>query len=91
MIQTVLDFVSSSRASGLRISTAEVLDCLQHLNYIDLSDEELFNSVLRANFAKSRREQARFDHLYHLFFHQLRSPGSIPHTGELDQLADKVL
>lgn len=91
MINLVLKFVSCSRAAGLRISSAEVLDCMQHLEYIDPFDEPLFKNVLRANFAKSRREQSKFDHLYHLFFHELRSDTSIPHSNSLSDLMEKVL
>lgn len=66
------NFASSARAAGMRISTAELLDCLDQLQHVDILEEKQFATVLRANFAKSRQEQARFDHLYHLFFHELR-------------------
>jgi len=72
MEQTILKFVSSARATGLRISTSETLDCLEQLSLINLLNESQFSRVLRANFAKSRKDQAKFDHLYHLFFHELR-------------------
>lgn len=72
MESLIRKFASAARAAGLRISTAEVLDCLDQLPKVDLLDERQFVTVLRANFAKSRLEQARFDHLYHLFFHELR-------------------
>lgn len=91
MIDLVLRFVSCSRAAGLRISSAEVLDCFNHMQYIDVLDETLFKNVLRANFAKSRREQAKFDHLYHLFFHELRADTSIPHADALEDLTRKIL
>lgn len=68
----ILKFAASARAAGLRISTAETLDCLAQLPRVDLLDEAQFAAVLRANFAKSRLEQARFDHLYRLFFHEIR-------------------
>ena len=72
MERTILKFVSSARAAGLRISTTETLDCLQQLSMVDLLNETQFSRVLRANFAKSRKDQDKFDHLYHLFFHELR-------------------
>ena len=72
MENAILRFVSCVRAADLRISTAEVTDCLSQLKNIDILDERQFNTVLRTNFAKSRREQHRFDHLYHLYFHELR-------------------
>lgn len=72
MQNLILKFVSSSRAAGLRVSTSEVLDCLGQLKLVDPLEERQFSSVLRANFAKSLRDQKKFDHLYHLFFHELR-------------------
>lgn len=68
----ILKFAASARAAGMRIATAEVLDCLGQLPRVDILDEVQFATLLRAHFAKSRLEQARFDHLYHLFFHELR-------------------
>jgi uncharacterized protein with von Willebrand factor type A (vWA) domain len=91
MIETVLSFVSCSRAAGLRISSAEVLDCVKQLEYVDMLDEAIFKDVLRANFAKSRREQAKFDHLYQLFFKELRSEASIPHSASVSAWSDQLL
>jgi hypothetical protein len=68
----ILKFVAAARAGGLRISTAETLDCLALLPRVDVLDEAQFAAVLRASFAKSRLERARFDHLYRLFFHEIR-------------------
>ena len=83
MVNLILNFVTCSRVSGLRISSSEVLDCLNQLEMIDFLEEPLFKNVLRANFAKSRAEQAKFDSIYHLFFHELRSQSSIPHSESL--------
>ncbi len=74
MEQAILRFVSCARAADLRISTAEAMACLSQLKLIDILDERQFYTVLRANFAKSRREQHSFDHLYHLYFHELQMP-----------------
>ena len=83
MVNLVLKFVSISRAAGLRISTSEVLDCLDQLKLVDMLDEKQFAAVLRANFAKSRREQSHFDRLYVLFFHELRQEAGISHAEPL--------
>ncbi|MFH1985429.1 MAG: VWA domain-containing protein [Pseudomonadota bacterium] len=72
MVSLILKFAACARAADLRVSTAEVLDCLGHLRLVDPLDESQFAAVLRANFAKSRRDQERFDHIYHLFFHELQ-------------------
>jgi len=72
MQNLVLKFVDSARAAGLRISTSETLDCLNQLVHIDPLNESQFSRTLRTNFAKSHRDQHLFDHLYQLFFHELR-------------------
>jgi len=71
MVNLVQKFVSCCRAAGARISTSEVLDCITQLEMIDLLEEPQFRATLRSNFAKSRREQKKFDDLYALFFHEL--------------------
>jgi len=91
MVNLVLKFVACARAAGLRISTSEVLDCLNQLELIDILDEPQFTAVLRANFAKSRREQHHFDRLYHLFFHELRQDESIAHSDTLAAQIQEIL
>jgi len=73
MVNLTLRFVACCRAADLRISTAEVLDCVSQLDLIRPIEEEEFRLVLRTNFAKSRREQSRFDQMYHLFFHEMQN------------------
>ncbi|MGC9325757.1 MAG: vWA domain-containing protein [Desulfomonilia bacterium] len=87
MIHPILKFVACCRAAGYRISTSEVVDCISQLELIDVLDQDEFRAVLRANFAKSRREQGEFDRLYHLFFHELRQDIGTP---EQDLLSKKV-
>ena len=87
MVNLVLKFVSCARAAGLRVSSSEVLDCLNQLELVDILEETQFASVLRANFAKSRREQHHFDRLYHLFFHEMRQDSSIAHS---EALAEEI-
>jgi uncharacterized protein with von Willebrand factor type A (vWA) domain len=92
MVNLVQKFVSCSRAAGLRISTSEVLDCLNQLKLVDILDEKQFAAVLRANFAKSRREQFHFDRLYDLFFHELRQESGISHGDPLsEQIQDTLV
>jgi len=87
MVNLLLRFVAVSRAAGLRVSTSEVLDCLHQLKLVDILDEPQFSAALRANFAKSRREQFHFNRLYELFFHELRQESNITHA---DPLADQI-
>jgi uncharacterized protein with von Willebrand factor type A (vWA) domain len=72
MVKLIQQFVSCCRASGLRVSTSEVLDSLNQLQLIDPIDELQFRSLLCANLAKSVRDVRHFDRLYHLFFHEMR-------------------
>ncbi len=72
MVKLIQQFVSCCRASGLRVSTSEVLDSLNQLQLIDPTDELQYRSLLRANLAKSMRDVRHFDRIYHLFFHEMR-------------------
>lgn len=71
MLDPILNFVTTCRASDLKISTSEVLDCMSHLKLIDLLDEPQFKTTLMANFVKTRRDMARFEEIYNLFFHEI--------------------
>lgn len=75
MLDLVLKFAGVCREADLRVSTAELIDCAKQLELVDILDEAQFKAVLRANFAKSRREQKSFDQLYQLFFHDMAPPG----------------
>jgi len=91
MVNLILKFVSSSRAAGLRISTSEVLDCIGQMKQINFLDEPQFEIVLRANFAKSRGDQIKFDRLYHLFFHELREDGGIKNSDSISDSVEEIL
>jgi hypothetical protein len=91
MVPLILRFVAGARAAGMLVSTAEVLDCLQHLERIDPLEAIQFKSVLQANFAKSRREQAHFERLFRLFFHELRQDPSIARSPELATAIRSIL
>ncbi len=91
MVDLVLKFVSCARAAGLRVSTSEVLDCLNQLKLVDMLQEPQFAAVLRANFAKSRREQHHFDRLYQMFFHELRKDASVAYSEPLSEQTQNIL
>ncbi len=96
MEPVILEFVSCCRADGLRISTAEVLDCLAQLEMAGPLNEPIFHTILTANFAKSRREQAEFQRLYRLFFHEMKrgvpsdEDDDISDQGELSEMPHKA-
>jgi len=91
MVTLVLKFVSCARTAGLRVSTSEVLDCLNQLKLVDILEEPQFAAVLRANFAKSRREQHHFERLYQMFFHELRQDASIVGSEPLSEQIHDIL
>lgn len=95
MVNLIQQFASCCRAAGLRISTAEILDCLNQLQLIEVTNELQFRTTLRANFAKSMREVNHFDRLYHLFFHEMRVDAadmaqSTALAGQIRQLTDII-
>ena len=64
MLNLLLDFVSCLKAGEMLVSTAEVLDCVKHLEVIDTLDEEIFRTTLKCNFVKTHRDSRRFERLY---------------------------
>ncbi|MDX1708419.1 MAG: VWA domain-containing protein, partial [Desulfobacterales bacterium] len=91
MVNLVLRFAAIARSAGLRISTTEVLDCLTQMKMVDILEKVQFAAVLRANFAKSRREQRHFDRLYQMFFHELRQEPSSAGSEPLGQQIQGLL
>ncbi|MBF0301570.1 MAG: VWA domain-containing protein [Desulfamplus sp.] len=73
MLDIMVEFTNCCRSYGLRVSTSEVLDCIRHISLINLLDEQEFHTVLQSNYAKTKREQNRFNSLYNLFFHGRKS------------------
>lgn len=90
MQKLILRFITSARAAGLRISTSETLDCLNQLSYIDPLNEAQFSRTLRANFAKSYRDQYLFNHLYHLFFHELRMGEDLAGSEKISAIKEDI-
>ncbi len=69
----ILEFAACCRANAMRVSTAEVLDCVAQLDVISPLDEKTFHTVLKTNFSKSIREQTEFERLYRLFFKEMKA------------------
>ena len=90
MQNLILKFVASARAAGLRISTSETLDCLNQLQHIDPLEESQFSRTLRANFANSHRDQRLFNHLYDLFFHELRDNENLSGAEKISHIKNEI-
>lgn len=71
MLETILKFTACCRAANFYISTAQTLDCVEHLKLIDPTDEASFKTVLKTNFVKTQRDNPKFESLYRLYFHDM--------------------
>ena len=61
-------FVELLRSEGLPLGTTELIDALQALERVDLSDRAAFKTALRAAMVKSQRDFAVFDRIFDHFF-----------------------
>lgn len=64
----LLEFVRLLREVGLRISTAEVIDALQALNWVSLADKAQVRAALRATLVKDSKDVAAFEEAFAAFF-----------------------
>ncbi|MGK0291507.1 MAG: hypothetical protein ACI86H_002975, partial [bacterium] len=70
MKHAISHFASVLRSSGVPVSTAEVLDCMSAIAWIDTFDRSIFKTVLQAHLIKSQRYVEKFDHCFSLVFDQ---------------------
>ena len=75
MVTAIIQFAQICRAAGITVSPAEVLDAVGQMEWIDLSEEGQFKTVLKANFIKNHHDQDTFEALYDFFFHRLPGMG----------------
>ncbi|MBT9169080.1 MAG: hypothetical protein DDT19_02432 [Syntrophomonadaceae bacterium] len=61
-------FIQLLRYAGIRIGSGEVLDALNALSLLDLSDREAVRAGLKATLVKRSGEQQLFDKAFALFF-----------------------
>lgn len=91
MLDMLVKFAACCRAWDLRVSTVEVLDCAGHLGISCLNSEDHFKTVLRANFAKSRRDQKKFEKIFDLYFHGRPMPGKSSKEVSVKPHIDEIL
>ena len=75
MVTAIIRFAHICRAGGITVSPAEVLDAIEQMDRIDLTAEDQFRTVLKANFLKNHRDGDTFAKLYDFFFHRLPNTG----------------
>jgi uncharacterized protein with von Willebrand factor type A (vWA) domain len=70
--QSLLDvlqgFVHELRAAGLPVSMTENLDAMRALEHVDISDREVFRTVLATTLVKHHRHQRAFDVVFNVYF-----------------------
>jgi len=99
LTENLATFVELLRCEGLPLGTTELIDALQALERVDLSDRTAFKIALRAALVKSQRDFAAFNRIFDHFFvdfdvHQKRVEQSNQYQQEQQEqisLADQDL
>lgn len=68
MERRLVEFVAALRASGVRVSLAESVDCFRAVEGLGVREREPFRTALRATLVKESADLPTFDHLFPLFF-----------------------
>jgi uncharacterized protein with von Willebrand factor type A (vWA) domain len=83
-------FVHELRTAGLPVSMTENLDAMRALEHVDISDREVFRTVLSATLVKHERHQRAFDTVFDVYFslfsHGIEADDETATDGELDGL-----
>ncbi len=74
MEERILQFISSLRSSGVRVSLAETEDAFKAVDQLGIQDRETFRLTLRATLVKDVRNLPSFDELFPLFFDTSNAP-----------------
>ncbi|MDW7739182.1 MAG: VWA domain-containing protein [Bacillota bacterium] len=85
-------FVNLLRREGLPVSTTEIFDALQALEWTDIASKSHFKSALQATLVKNRRDQQTFDLLFDHFFSSSENHGNKVRelSGYKKQFEDKL-
>ncbi|MBI5119219.1 VWA domain-containing protein [Candidatus Poribacteria bacterium] len=84
MDKTILEFVNALRASGLRVTLSETVDCFKALGVLGLESKPAFKAALRATLVKRTVDIPAFDKLFELYFTSLSKSSPDNDTGEPD-------
>jgi uncharacterized protein with von Willebrand factor type A (vWA) domain len=74
MDQRILEFIDALRASGVRITLSENIDCFRALEIAGLNDKATFKSTLRSTLVKRTADLPVFEKIFELYFTALVKP-----------------
>ncbi len=74
MEKTLLDFIDSLRASGVRIALSENIDCFHALEVLGVEDKPTFKAALRSTLIKRGTDIATFEKIFEMYFTSLTKP-----------------
>ena len=68
LVVNIIQFSHLLRENGISVTLASVLDAIRGLEFMDISNLELFRGLLRLNFVYRQEDIDRFDQLFFLFW-----------------------
>jgi uncharacterized protein with von Willebrand factor type A (vWA) domain len=75
LADNIIRFSRLLREKGISITLASVLDAIRGLQFIDISNRDLFHGLLRLNFVHRKEDIDLFNQLFFLFWLSQRQPG----------------
>ncbi len=87
----IIQFSHLLRENGISVTLSSVLDAIRGLEFMDISNLELFRGLLRSNFVYRQEDIDRFDQLFFLFWFSEHQTGLQIHcdgTGKEEPEAD---
>ncbi|MBI4831157.1 MAG: VWA domain-containing protein [Candidatus Lindowbacteria bacterium] len=70
----ILEFVNALRASGVRVTLSESIDCFRALEILGLDEKRAFKAALRSTLVKRAADIPSFDRLFEIYFTSLVKP-----------------
>jgi len=68
LLDVLQGFVHELRAAGLPVSMTENLDAMRAIEHVDISDRDLFKSILAATLVKHHRHRKAFEVVFDVYF-----------------------
>jgi uncharacterized protein with von Willebrand factor type A (vWA) domain len=91
MEERIIEFISSLRAAGVRISLAESTDAFYAVEQLGVRDRDSFHTSLRATLVKDSSDYPIFEELFPLFFGGQEMPAMVDLSEDLTQEEAQLL